>query len=243
MKKFWLTVLSLLIFAGGAWGIVTLGQNHLGHNARATVASSATKSSRSVSSSSKRRTKTQVKQTIKYAALGDGIASGTGASVSRNAYQYLLAANMRKKLNAKVVLSGQWNTDGTVKGSALPVLNHVLSSKPDLVTIQYGNSEQNSSNLYAATTAEYQTNLTTLVQDIKQQSPKTHIVVLSPWQSASENAFAAVAKSVAATNGAQFVDLSSVFNSSTNVAANSYPNDAGNAAIAQLILNKVVKDF
>lgn len=243
MKKFWLTVLSLLIFAGGAWGIVTLGQQHLGNSTSASVASSSTKNSGTVKTTSSSSKKSQQKQTIKYAALGDGIASGTGASSTHNAYQYLLASNLRKKLNAKVTLSGQWNTDGTVKGSALPVLNHVLDSKPDLITIQYGNAEQNSSNLYAATTAEYQTNLTTLVQDIKQQAPKAHIIVLSPWQSASESAYAAVAKSVASSNGAQYVDLSSVFSNSTNVAANSYPNDAGNAAIAQLLLNKAVQDF
>lgn len=237
MKKFWFTILSLAIFVGGAWGIITVGQHHLG-NANATTQSDVTSATRTNSTSSSASSK-KTKKTIRYAALGDGIANGTGATSKKDAYQYLLAADLRQQDDAKVTLSGQWNAGGTVKGSALPALTHILAAKPDLITIQYGNSEQNQSNLYAATTAEYQVNLTKLVQDIKQQLPKAKIVILSPWQSANANAYAAVAKSVADSNGTDFVNLNAVYTNNANLAASGYPNKTGNAAIAKLILNQV----
>ncbi|MFA5087384.1 MAG: SGNH/GDSL hydrolase family protein [Candidatus Paceibacterota bacterium] len=76
-------------------------------------------------------------QKIKYAALGDSLTAGVGASSYENSYPYLLAKDMAKN-NNEVILQDYSLLGARAEDVIGNLLDPVISGKPDIVTVLIG---------------------------------------------------------------------------------------------------------
>ncbi|MFD1441637.1 SGNH/GDSL hydrolase family protein [Lacticaseibacillus hegangensis] len=196
-------------------------------------------------SASSAKAKTQPKKLLAYAAMGDDIAAGHYTTTEKAAYPYLVAARLQKSMGFKVTLTDSWRAGATIGTGGLPNLDQVAESKPDIVSLQYGNNEQSAP---GGTARLYQSNLTKAVTQLKVKLPQAKIILLTPWrqQAAYQRAVLAVGQAA----GATVIDISSIKAATdTSAAANTkswagtpsgdWPNDRGNVDIANAVTQAI----
>ena len=208
-----------------------------------------TANARSSSNAGKRTVKSQIghNRSLTYFAMGDDIAAGHYTTAKKNAYQYLVANDLHKKLGFKVRMTGAWRSGATIGTGGLSNINSAVAQHPDVVTLQYGNNEQ----LVAGSNAElFRSNLMTAVRDLKTKLPKAKIILISPWT--QNTAYQQAVTSAGQATGTTVVNISTIHaqsNTSANVSSTSWagrvsgswPNDKGNAKIATAVDRAIAK--
>lgn len=186
---------------------------------------------------------------LTYVAMGDDIAAGHYTSTEKAAYPYLVAAYLQKQLDFKVTMKSVWESGATIGTSGLSNINTAVNNKPDIITIQYGNNEQTSP---GSTANLYQANLNQAIKQLQARLPKVRIILVTPWN--QNSAFKKAVVSVSKLTGTEVVDISTIQTAKNTTAvrgaiswagsvSGAWPNNAGNAKIANVIGQTVLKMY
>lgn len=178
---------------------------------------------------------------LTWTALGDSITFGLGASVRSNAYVYqtrkLLQANGKNHTLIDIGISGIRTDELLAKWKGAGG-----RCDPDLVTIMIGTNDLGQ----GYTLTQYQTNLTSLINDIKSRKSfgKCYIVLCTPpWrndvQTVNQTQWNSMIQTVATATDVDFVDTYSAFNNATYLSDTLHPNDSGHQLIANILYAKL----
>ncbi len=182
------------------------------------------------------------------------MAAGFYTAKETDSYQYRIRDYLKNNLGFSVSLDGFWKAGATVTSLALPNVQKVIAMKPDLISIEYGTNEQDTTNPYYATPEQFKTNLTQLVTQLRSALPKARIVLLTPWQSTTPAPYRQVVQAVGAANSGSVVDISSVWHNQANISSKTtqswqgtgdgyHPSSQGNLAIARLMVKAIDKIY
>ncbi|WP_125711308.1 SGNH/GDSL hydrolase family protein [Lacticaseibacillus porcinae] len=245
-----LVALGMIIFFGRQHQADQFAAQKASH--AALVAKQAANSSSAVSSSTTTHKTNKVNQkvghdqSLKYVALGDSLAAGDYTSKENMAYQYVFTRYLKDTLGYKATLDGFWQAGATITSIAQPNYDKVVAMAPNLITIELGTNEQDQTNPNYADATTFQTNLANLVAGFKSDLPKTKLILLTTWKADTSTSYNHAIKAVGTQYTVPVVDISKVYEKSSNIAQSGakswagsgdgyHPNDAGNQAIADLL--------
>ena len=262
MRKFGFVV-GVLVAIAAVGAIIFLGRQHQEDTLKDQAAAHAAlvakqkpakaKATTTTSSTKEEATsKTKKGQSLKYVALGDSLAAGDYTTKENLAYQYVITRYLKDDLGFKATLDGYWEAGATIASIATPNYDSIVAMKPDLITIELGTNEQDTTNTYYARSSTYKTNLTGLVSKLQNDLPQAKIILLTTWKTETSTTYDKVIKAVGAKASVPVVDISSVWENAKNVSQQGdtswtgsgdgyHPNDAGNKAIAKLVEKRLDK--
>lgn len=194
-----------------------------------------------------------------YFPMGDSLAVGAFATTEDKRYVSVLSQLIEEKMGYDVNINDSTVKAGTgLKDNGIPNLQKVISSKPDLITIEFGTNDMTKelSNAYS-TPKEFKKNLSYVVetlQDKLDNNPK--IILVTTWYNTKNSpTYDAIIKEVGKQYNVPVADIYSVWKNRTDtygpegtetyqgMSDNWHPNDKGHQEIAGKIFEKAYESL
>lgn len=246
-------LIGVIIVTGRAHQAKTLEDQTTAYHSQSVINASKAKVAAKVSATAEAKELRKIGKgkKLKYVALGDSLAAGYYTSAKDKSYQYLVKSYLTNMLGFKTTLDGLWQGGATIASLAIPNYQKIDDMDPDLVTIEFGTNEQDSTNDYYAYPDTFEQNLTTLVQDLKKTNSKVKIILLTSWSSTTYKKYDSKVEAVAKKYKLQVANIHKVWADKTDTVAAKgddswrgtgdgyHPNDKGNQEIAKIIEDQI----
>ena len=119
---------------------------------------------------------------LTIAFFGDDITAGAQASSEENSYARRLTARIEKEFESADVSYTNCAVNGTTSSWGASNIGTLTNMAPDLVVLAFGMNDI----FYGITTAEYRTNMTTMIETLRQHNPDVGIILVAEWSPSTD---------------------------------------------------------